>query len=195
MIDDPERLGLLERASEAVGMEDGRDVEQRPLGRGDRQPVEPGGVPCREIGHAMEAHAGVAAVPARAPDRDVHRPAPDGQEVPRRGGVAMAEDGVRPGRQHGSPPPPARGQGEMAHGVDAAVEPVKRPPLDAPADGAAVEPRRPQLPDADDAGLGCGEVGDRPIRMLDGLLSHGDNKASSSPDPPPESARPGGLRR
>jgi hypothetical protein len=85
----------------------GREIEEtQPFGRLDR--------PFRSL---RREHLGQVEQRARV-----------GAQSPRRSRGAVAEDRAVAEREHGRNPPPVNADGEMAHGVDTAVQPVQRTP-------------------------------------------------------------------
>lgn len=143
-VEQAKALGLLEGALELGGGENLGEIEQRAGDRGDRDPVPQGAVLGVEASRAMDAEPGL--VMAAASDcGDVDEARGEGEQVPQRTAIAMAQQGARPAREDCGHPAALGGQSRVAYGVDAAVEGLEPFGCEAAADVVSRESQAGEL--------------------------------------------------
>lgn len=167
-IAEAKHLGLVDRARELAGVEDGGQVEQRARHGRDRNPTVHGHLVAREHSSVPLQPRPSRYGPGR---RHLDRRATRAPELPQHRGRAMAQHRTRAVRQHRRHPSALDGQARMPHGIDPAVHAMKVSLHDAVLHRPATEARGDQLPIGHDAVLAGGESRDDGVHALRSNLS------------------------
>jgi hypothetical protein len=117
-------------------------------------------------------------------DRDVDRTFDGFEEAPERRGGAVAEDGALAAGENGGHPAPVPAEASVSHGVDAAVDAVEAPELQAPRGRTLVDAHAAELLNGDHAVLPSSDSRHLNIASVD-FLSHSESKSTGPSTSPP----------
>jgi hypothetical protein len=173
-VEEPQPLRRLDRPFHGMGREHLGQVEQRARRRRQREAVVRRRLE-RLDRHPVHAEPRARAAPGLRADRDLEARARIGAHSPRRTRRAVAEHRTVADREHGGDPSPVDTDGEMADGVDPAVQPVQRATSQPSVDRSGWDTQCKQLKASDDAALAGRELGDQVIVVALGAFSfHGN---------------------